>query len=56
MSYSTPQSEGPGSASSDGMAGAGDIGGKSDSRSESQATPESSKGEIPLSELINHLP
>ena len=47
-----PSSEGPGSASSDGMAGASDIGGKSDSRSESQATPESSKGEIPLSELI----
>ena len=44
-----PSSEGPVPASSDGMAGASDIGGKSDSRSESQATPESSKGEVPLS-------
>lgn len=48
----SPSSEAPGSASSDGAAGASDVGGQSDSRSDSQATPESSKGEVPLSELI----
>ena len=49
-----PSSEGSAVRPSDGWRGR-DIGGKSDSRSES-ATPESSKGEIPLSGAHHHLP